>query len=368
MVDNLWRLSLRDNFRPLNLSHSYSWSGELQNRLAQGTLFFYNMDFAAQCNPIVNARCRVVAQHFEILHDLRSWWNTVYDYVTCTRWMLTKRRVWSFNLFSAFFSPDDISIWDYLQKREPRNRFITKKKLLIIQRSHSMGWSLEQVFAMLKQQQAKEKCGLTLLGEAMCHRAFRILVGIAKSRMHRLRKAVLGGAECCPHDNRYVPKRGLRLHRNKARAAVAEFLTQCYHVQAEPMPEAVKESETKVGLKPVKRRGKRPRSAFKKNSTENGYPDTVKFLPPGTLGDYHEQCQHEYPDIKISRKTFCRAPGLFINVYEESSFLNWFELGGNLLECWLCCRYGRRASATCWWSEASLSILSAINAWGTSCW
>lgn len=92
MVDSLWLL---------NLSHSGRRSVRLQNSLAQGTWFVYNMDSAGQCSPIALARCRLVAKLFEILHGLRSWWNTVFDYEKCTRWTLTKRCLSCFNLFSA---------------------------------------------------------------------------------------------------------------------------------------------------------------------------------------------------------------------------------------------------------------------------
>eukprot|EP00435_Cladocopium_sp_Y103_P040428 s301_g11.t1 len=160
---------------------------------------------------------------------------------------------------------------------------------------------------------SKEKCGVALLGEAMCHRAFRLLVGIAKSRLQRLRKAILEGAECCPHDNRYVPKKGLSLHKNKARAAITEFLMQCYHVQAEPLPEAVKESEMKAGLKPgpLKRRGKRPPRAAGKIST-------APFSPiPGSCGYWRLRGLSRLRQLSDGRQVVCVA----IDTVDHSKFV-----------------------------------------------
>lgn len=160
---------------------------------------------------------------------------------------------------------------------------------------------------MLKQQGLQERRGLRLAGHRVCQRTFRCFIGLAKSRFSRLRTAALDGEQVCPLDGRSVPKEKSVLPHNSCRAEVVEFLEQLYHTVAEPLPEAGNEMlRLNLGVK-SKRRGKRPRSIFKKETFEKGFAPGTKFLPPGTLGEYLEQCRSEFPSKTIGRKVFCRV-------------------------------------------------------------
>lgn len=59
---------------------------------------------------------------------------------------------------------------------------------------------------MLESQKEMEKNVLTLCGHRVCQRSFRLLLGIGKSRVRKLRNAIIHGHEC-PLDARYIPKK-----------------------------------------------------------------------------------------------------------------------------------------------------------------
>lgn len=156
----------------------------------------------------------------------------------------------------------------------------------------------------------------------MCQHAFRLLLGVGKNRAGRLRRAILIGDEECPVDQRFKPNRRTRLSPNSARPLVVEYLQRLYNQVAEPLPESRSNefegsAESEVDLVPkLKRRGKRPRHYFKFDDRNDACQNKnecdlkiIKFLPPGTLVDYHDLCKADYPDQKIGRKLFCRVPG-----------------------------------------------------------
>ncbi|CAK9044016.1 Uncharacterized protein SCF082_LOCUS25066, partial [Durusdinium trenchii] len=167
------------------------------------------------------------------------------------------------------------------------------------------------IFAMLKKQAMLERCVLTLGGHRVCQTAFRLLLGIGKSRLRKLRNAIINDREC-PLDRRYLPKSHEMIQPCEGRSKVAEFLTQLYQKVAEPMPElgeravVLKMGETSA---PTKKRGRRPRSFVKRDDFQN--LSAVRMLPPGTIRDYHELCKAENPGVSISRTLFGR-------VWEES--------------------------------------------------
>ena len=81
-----------------------------------------------------------------------------------------------------------------------------------------------------------------------------------------------------------------------------------YDEQAESLPEALhcKTDGDDAKLVTVKRRGKRPRHYFKQEPKDQCYDAGVKFLPPGTLGQYLELCRADHPEVAIGRKIFNR--------------------------------------------------------------
>eukprot|EP00435_Cladocopium_sp_Y103_P037038 s3000_g9.t1 len=171
------------------------------------------------------------------------------------------------------------------------------------------------VFRMLKKQKVQERRALELLGHPVCQRAFRLLLGIGKHRMERLRSGVLNGESECPIDQRFRPQKHERLSEKSVKPQVVEFLQKLYHTVAEPLPEAFAVDANSAGIvqgpkNVVRRRGKRPRHLFKhdvEKKNQKGHAEDAKFLPPGTILDYLELCRSDYPTLKIGRKTFCRA-------------------------------------------------------------
>ena len=126
--------------------------------------------------------------------------------------------------------------------------------------------------------------------------------------MQRLRKAVILGDDIAPMDLRFVPKQHSTLPQNSARSVVIEFLEALWHAHAEPLPEAMHDTLDLKLQKKVRRRGKRPRHLHRRETFKTGFSPNMKFLPPGTIGDYLEQCRAEYPSAKISRKLFSSVP------------------------------------------------------------
>lgn len=164
-----------------------------------------------------------------------------------------------------------------------------------------------QVFKMLKEQEIGEKCGLQLNGFNVCQRSFRLLLGVGKSRMVRLRRAILDGSPNCPVDLRFTPNKHVKPP-CIIRAKVHEWLVGVYHKLAEPLPEGVQDLPTEGDNRwgKIKRRGKRPRHLVKQQPEASGHHSDVKFLPPGTILSYLDLCRAEL-GCKISRKIFCRV-------------------------------------------------------------
>ncbi|CAK9082642.1 unnamed protein product [Durusdinium trenchii] len=128
-------------------------------------------------------------------------------------------------------------------------------------------------------QDVDQRGGLTLSGHPVCQRAWRLLLGVGKSRFTRLRNAIVQGRADPPGDGRYGVKRHTTLiPSDGARAAVHEYLTKLYHSTAEPLPEG-RQAEDAVEItnraRRVKRRGKRPRHFVKREERSSGFAPTV---------------------------------------------------------------------------------------------
>ena len=179
-----------------------------------------------------------------------------------------------------------------------------------------------QIFNMLKEQDLNQKRGLKLDGQYVCQKSFRLILGIGKSRMGKLRHAVIMNHDC-PGDGRYTPKVSFDPKLQEQRSAVVSFLTTCYNTMAESLPEAVQDRRpgdliALQGKRKLKRRGKRPRSVRKQEEGGSGYAPGMKFLPPGTILMYWDLCKSEHPELNIGRKLFTRVPG---EVMSEIFFL-----------------------------------------------
>ena len=176
---------------------------------------------------------------------------------------------------------------------------------------------------MLQKQGLQRRYGLEINGYPVCQRSFRQLLGIAKSRVSRLRAAMLNGESDCPLDMRTLPKKHSRIPSDGgAYARCVEYLQQLYHTAAEPLPEAMQQTLqfADVKVKRIRRRGKRPRQLRKRELGGSGYGPNVKFLPPGSILHYYEMCKTEHPDVKISRKIFTKASRLIIESETVSVF------------------------------------------------
>lgn len=63
------------------------------------------------------------------------------------------------------------------------------------------------------------------------------LLGLGKGRFHTLLHAVKEKQECCPFDQRYIPRGPQLLSEKKTKAH--EFLMQLYQEAAEPIPDGL---------------------------------------------------------------------------------------------------------------------------------
>lgn len=162
---------------------------------------------------------------------------------------------------------------------------------------------------------ANERRALVIDEQHICQTSYRLLLGIGKRRMQRLRNAAVRRDGQCPGDGRYISRKGQSNTKlDEQRAAVTEFLTRCYHNLAESLPEASEDKRPDdvklvLGKKCLKRRGKRPRHFRKHEQGGAGYTRGIKFLPPGTIGLYWELCKTEQAPLQIGRKLFTRASG-----------------------------------------------------------
>ena len=175
---------------------------------------------------------------------------------------------------------------------------------------------------MLQKQGLQQRYGLEINSHPVCQTSFRLLLGLGKSRISRLRAALLNGESDCPVDLRTLPKKHSRIPSDVgAYAKCVEYLQQLYHTAAEPLPEAMQQTLqiTDVKVKRIRRRGKR-RQLVKREPAGSGYGGKVKFLPPGSISHYLEMCQTEHPDVKITRQTFTKARPdnqilFFVNIF-----------------------------------------------------
>ena len=171
-----------------------------------------------------------------------------------------------------------------------------------------------QVYGMVQNQALQEKRALTLFSHNVCQKSFRMLLGIGKKRMQRLRAAAINKEPECPIDQRFLPRAYSTFPRNEVRPAIVEFLQSLYHTTAEPLPEAASQQPQLAKEGPsnmVRRRGKRPRHFHKYDAEscrkEKGHVKEAKFLPPGTILEYLEHCRTANPSLKIGRKVFTRV-------------------------------------------------------------
>ena len=166
-----------------------------------------------------------------------------------------------------------------------------------------------EVFDFLKAMQANGP-GYFFFGHQVCHRFFKAALKLGKRRVQRLFAAVKNEKDGPPEDLRSRPRNHEVLRADSARPVIVEWLQTMYHEVAESLPEALhcKTDGDDARLTTVKRRGKRPRHYFKQESKEEqvGYQAGVKFLPPGTLGQYLELCRADHPSVRIGRKLFNR--------------------------------------------------------------
>ena len=139
-----------------------------------------------------------------------------------------------------------------------------------------------------------------LLGRAVCHHAFRILVGIGSSRFRNLRKAASQG-HACPVDGRFVKKKfalGTTLSAPaekmlRKRQAVVDFLQELYEQTAEPMPTITGKAGPGDGFMKFKRqRGRRPKHFLDRErrgrTAASAGRAEMRYLPPGSFKDYYE--------------------------------------------------------------------------------
>ena len=62
-----------------------------------------------------------------------------------------------------------------------------------------------QIYVQLQKQDESARYALELNGHVVCQRTWRLCLGVGKSRMTKIRNAIINGRDC-PGDGRYVPK------------------------------------------------------------------------------------------------------------------------------------------------------------------
>lgn len=138
---------------------------------------------------------------------------------------------------------------------------------------------------------------LRICGQLVCGRGFMRMMGIGKKRFGVLGRAARKGEQHCPYDCRYVP-RGPKAPSEKYKK-VYDFLMEQWTNVAEFIPDGLNSN-------------KRPRFGTEKLDSPSMNRSSIKHLPPGSLSEYHEQCQAATRDPSISRKLFSTAPCLSI--------------------------------------------------------
>lgn len=159
---------------------------------------------------------------------------------------------------------------------------------------------------------AQSRLGQILLGNPVCQRSFRKLVGIGSQRYTKLKKAVTDGLAMAPLDGRRVRRSGTHKQSKHAmkRALVVEFLEELRNTISEPLPEA-NQNPTPALMRPQsvfrRHRGRRPRAAAQ--VCRGGDRTKMRLLPPGSFTDYLRLLQSRNPSIKISLKLFNNVSG-----------------------------------------------------------
>lgn len=159
----------------------------------------------------------------------------------------------------------------------------------------------------------------------MCTRGFMKFVSIGKSRFRTIYKATKNGEASCPFDLRFCP-RGEQPMGPKAEC-VHQFLTKLYEETAECLPDGINSN-------------KRPRQGRDRFDPPEMDRDNVKHLPPGTIREYHAQCQALYPQHTISKKLLSSVSCLGFRQH----FLILFEKNIELFSAW-----GRKLMAAVFW-------------------
>ena len=115
------------------------------------------------------------------------------------------------------------------------------------------------------------------------------LMAIGKGRFETIYGAVREGKSHCPYDLRFG-KTGEKALTPKAEC-VHGFLTKLYEQAAESLPDGVNSN-------------KRPRQGSNRFDDPTLNRDAIKHLPPGSISEYHAQCQALNPQYSISKKLF----------------------------------------------------------------
>lgn len=136
---------------------------------------------------------------------------------------------------------------------------------------------------------------LKVCGQLVCGRGFMKLLGVGKRRFQKLGKAARMGEEYCPYDARYI-SRGQKEPGHKWQK-VFDYLMDMYNNVAEHIPDGLNSN-------------KRPRQGKFKLDDPNMDRSSIRHLPPGSISEYHKQCQNAVKDESISRKLFCSVPFL----------------------------------------------------------
>lgn len=130
-------------------------------------------------------------------------------------------------------------------------------------------------------------------GEAVCNKAFMTLFGVGKGRFRALHDAVARGEECPPYDQRYMPRGPQALSDKSER--VHQFLRKLYEELAEYIPDGINSN-------------KRPRQRPFLHDNPKMDRSQLKHLPPGSVSEYHQQCQAQNPGLSVSKKLFSSEP------------------------------------------------------------
>ena len=172
-------------------------------------------------------------------------------------------------------------------------------------------------------------------GEAVCQRAFRVLLGIGTGRFRKLRAAAVK-KETVPLDQRFQKREFLATNKQscRKRECIVEFLEELYETAAEPLPnldskpaeeQARSAAEKFEDRRPEGRRqlfrrhrGRRPRLFLERAKLKRARAPTqtsvMRNLPPGTFTDYWNVLRAKLAAApqaggvrSVSLKLFCKV-------------------------------------------------------------